>query len=240
MLLYASVLLIATVILSKTEQVYSPFSSTCNAAKLEPEATCPSSRSEWNRRAKQKQCTDVVLSCKKKIALKYHCLINTWKNLTLSVCAVPTYINGFRCPEFNIKGSNIQPHYDTNCSKDIPACPFRYNSQDVYKYRSCYVLNMENSAILNTKPTTKSELETNDGDNFFGVNLRILWCILVLVILPVASAVSFTLYKKHCDHSQVLDATIKNDHKTTTDILSEKSTLFFGKGKHYDRDINVL
>lgn len=50
--------------------------------------------SEWSRRAKQKQCTDVVLSCKKKIALKYHCLINTWKNLTLSVCAVPTYING--------------------------------------------------------------------------------------------------------------------------------------------------
>lgn len=88
---------------------------------------------------------------------------------------------------------------------------------------------MENSAILNTKPTTKSELETNDGDNFFGVNLRILWCILVLVILPVASAVSFTLYKKHCDHSQVLDATIKNDHKTTTDILSEKSTLFSEK-----------
>lgn len=61
------------------------------------------------------------------------------------------------------------------------------------------------------------------------VNLRILWCILVLVILPVASAVSFTLYKKHCDRSQVLDATIKNDHKATTDILSEKSTLFSEK-----------
>lgn len=78
-----------------TQQVYSQsFTSNCNAAKIEPEATCPSSRSEWNRRAKQKQCTEVVLPCKKKNALKYHCLINTWKNLTLSVCAVPTYIIG--------------------------------------------------------------------------------------------------------------------------------------------------
>lgn len=164
-----------------TQQVYSQsFTSNCNAAKIEPEATCPSSRSEWNRRAKQKQCTEVVLPCKKKNALKYHCLINTWKNLTLSVCAVPTYIigiivyvyktfiqkvaqnsnslakfyqygvffkkktretirrfmfyiAGYYCPEFNIKGSSIQPHYDTNCSINIPACPFRYNSQDVYK-----------------------------------------------------------------------------------------------------------
>nr|XP_034316654.1 uncharacterized protein LOC117686085 [Crassostrea gigas] len=108
------------------------------------------------------------------------------------------------------------------------------------KDQSCYDLNMENGAILNTKPTTKSELETNDSDNFFGVNLRILWCFLVFVILPVAFAVSFILYKKHCDHSQVLDATIKNDHKTTTDVLSEKINSFFGRGKYYDRDINVL
>lgn len=43
------------------------------------------------------------------------------------------YIAGYYCPEFNIKGSSIQPHYDTNCSINIPACPFRYNSQDVYK-----------------------------------------------------------------------------------------------------------
>lgn len=52
------------------------------------------------------------------------------------------YVVGFRCPELNIKGSNIQPHYDTNCSIDIPACPFRYNSQDVYKcmfyLNACY------------------------------------------------------------------------------------------------------
>lgn len=230
MLFYASVLLIAMVILSKTKQVYSQsFTSNCNAAKIEPEATCPSSRSEWNRRAKQKQCTEVVLPCKKKNALKYHCLINTWKNLTLSVCAVPTYIIGYYCPEFNIKGSSIQPHYDTNCSINIPACPFRYNSQDVYKYQSCYVLNIENSAILNHKPTTKSEMETSDSDSFFGINSRLLWCILVLVIIPVAFAVSFTLYKKHCDHSQVQETTIKNDYRTTTDVLSEKSTLFSEK-----------
>lgn len=37
---------------------------------------------------------DVVLFCKKKIVLKYYCLINIWKNLIFFVCVVLIYING--------------------------------------------------------------------------------------------------------------------------------------------------
>lgn len=68
--------------------------SSCYAAKIQIEDSCPSTRSGWIHQAKLKQCSNIVLPCQKQLILEYHCLPNTWQNRTISVCTLPKFING--------------------------------------------------------------------------------------------------------------------------------------------------
>lgn len=59
--------------------------------------SCPTSKEEWNRAAYDKNCTELAQrnNCTPvSERLEYHCVINTFKNETLEVCAPARVIFG--------------------------------------------------------------------------------------------------------------------------------------------------
>ncbi|XP_062607134.1 uncharacterized protein LOC134268913 [Saccostrea cucullata] len=97
---------------------------------------CPRTSFEWKNASIYKNCTSEIRSCVRQTDFVYHCVINTYLNATVEVCASSTNILGNTCAEFNMEGARIQGHVDTVCT----SCPFRYPSTDAYKFQSCYNL----------------------------------------------------------------------------------------------------
>ena len=52
---------------------------------------CPMNSSEWNQRAMQKNCSMYPQTCIK--PLQYHCLLNTFGNESIEVCAPNTWLD---------------------------------------------------------------------------------------------------------------------------------------------------
>lgn len=48
---------------------------------------CPDSAEQWKEAAARKNCAAEASQCDEPERLKYHCVINTFVNLTLEVCA---------------------------------------------------------------------------------------------------------------------------------------------------------
>lgn len=91
-------------------------------------------------------CDSIQQECSKSLGLdpqrfifQYHCLINSWMNATVEVCALNRSILGY-CSEFNTNGALIQENYGADCRKYDPPCPQIYNSAEAYKYQPCYDL----------------------------------------------------------------------------------------------------
>lgn len=59
---------------------------------------CPITRKEWNNAAKNKNCEKLSQrrNCSKETELQYHCLINSYLNDTVEVCAPREIILGIR------------------------------------------------------------------------------------------------------------------------------------------------
>ncbi|XP_056018066.1 uncharacterized protein LOC125668733 [Ostrea edulis] len=106
--------------------------------------SCPRSKSAWETASANKKCATVVQSCVSQEKFVYHCLINTYINATIEVCAPFTNILGYYCAEYNIEGARIQGHPHASCT----ACPFRYPSTNAYRYQSCYDLIERNPSTL--------------------------------------------------------------------------------------------
>ncbi|XP_062596714.1 uncharacterized protein LOC134258188 [Saccostrea cucullata] len=109
---------------------------TCVGSKAEPVSRCPRTKYEWKSEALIKNCSSGTL----RPSLVYHCLINTWVNMTLSVCAKPKRIIGYHCPEFNMRGCMIEPNLFTSCRNFSTSCQFRYESTEAYNLQECYAL----------------------------------------------------------------------------------------------------
>ncbi|XP_061169358.1 uncharacterized protein LOC133178649 [Saccostrea echinata] len=113
---------------------------------------CPKTREEWINAEKIKGCDNIKQNCISKEKFKYHCVINSFGNATLDVCAPTWYISGF-CTEFNEEGLLIQDHYAKDCTSfDIP-CPTRYLSTDAYKYQGCYGVDVKTTENHSEKIT---------------------------------------------------------------------------------------
>lgn len=54
---------------------------------------CPRNESEWFESAKKKNCSGITQNCSK-TDFVYHCLINSWENATVEVCALRKNIIG--------------------------------------------------------------------------------------------------------------------------------------------------
>nr|XP_022286638.1 uncharacterized protein LOC111099596 isoform X2 [Crassostrea virginica] len=92
---------------------------------------CPQTQEAWEEEAARKNCGDIPNSCS---SFVYHCVMNTWQNETLEVCAEHRFVVGKNCPEYNFLGTRIQRNEKVNCSK----CPAVYNSTKSYHYLECY------------------------------------------------------------------------------------------------------
>lgn len=203
--------------------------SSCYAAKIQIEDSCPSTRSGWIHQAKLKQCSNTVLPCQKQLILEYHCLPNTWQNRTISVCTLPKFINGHKCAEFNLRGNSIQPLYETNCGQYIPPCPFRYCSLVAYKFQMCYLLKnskmTEGSIEFDRKDDGTKEESSVDS---VWSNFKFPWPFVVLVVfLSVGLGVHCVWRKLFGKQQRSSKNRIFNYHNgiVTTAVVTENSSL---------------
>ena len=59
--------------------------------------SCPMNLLEWNQRAMQKKCSMYPQTCNK--PLQYHCLLNTYGNESIEVCAPDTLLESGKFDE---------------------------------------------------------------------------------------------------------------------------------------------
>lgn len=90
---------------------------------------CPSDEEEARVRSKTKKC-DNYQPCNGKI-LVYHCARDN-DNL-MEACAPIETILGFCCPQYNVGVGRVIANFKEHC----PECPFKYYSNESWKYPSC-------------------------------------------------------------------------------------------------------
>lgn len=107
---------------------------------------CPRDADSWKLAAKQKECESIKQECTKSVGLdnqryvfQYHCLMNSWGNATIEVCALNRTIFGY-CAEYDADGALVQDNYDIDCKQRDPPCPALYNSAEAYQFQYCYDL----------------------------------------------------------------------------------------------------
>ncbi|XP_062583332.1 uncharacterized protein LOC134245085 isoform X2 [Saccostrea cucullata] len=122
----------------------------CTASANQPLMTCPASRGtvkyvekcpkdefEWLDAAMKKSCSSIPQNCSSNDTFLYHCLINSWENATLEVCARRVNIIG-KCAEYNYDGAVVQEHMSSDCKDFKNPCPDVYLSDTAYLYQECY------------------------------------------------------------------------------------------------------
>lgn len=136
------------VLVYKSEARYCP-EAIASAASV---ASCPTSKTEWEIAARKKNCRGIATKqkCASVNKFRYHCVINSYSNETLEVCAPSRIIFG-HCVEFNVHGGVIQDQMSTPCNDMFPKCDSIYNSSDAYKYPDCYRL-VTNGEVSSTTP----------------------------------------------------------------------------------------
>ncbi|XP_078334684.1 uncharacterized protein LOC144625907 isoform X2 [Crassostrea virginica] len=93
--------------------------------------TCPQTLQEWRNAAALKNCGSIQNSCS---SFHYHCVMNTWRNETVEVCAPQRNIVARKCAEYNFGGFRIQRNGNVKCS----SCPMTYASTKSFQYQECY------------------------------------------------------------------------------------------------------
>lgn len=102
---------------------------------------CPDSEEKWKERAAIKNCAANASQCAEPERLVYHCVINSYVNQTIEVCAYAQNIVLGQCTSYFSSGNVIQENWGTDCSKfKENACPIHYRSDEAHKYPGCYNL----------------------------------------------------------------------------------------------------
>ncbi|XP_022289671.2 uncharacterized protein LOC111101463 [Crassostrea virginica] len=112
----------------------------------------PQNAEEWGNAADKKGCKKVNNS------FIYHCIMNTWRNETVELCASAIRIIGHVCPEYNVGGCRIQRSKEP-CS----ACPVSYSSSNSYLYQGCYRDRVSYS-LPSTTYSPSINVETREGN----------------------------------------------------------------------------
>nr|XP_022290109.1 uncharacterized protein LOC111101796 [Crassostrea virginica] len=146
MMIFANFLLAGFLIFYFAEMIASAKSCDGTSSNVRKVNACPLNEEEWIKASDRKKCGNDNHACSSFI---YHCVLNTWRNETLELCAPSINIVGHSCVEYNVGGKRIQ-RSKQNCSK----CPVTYNSSESYKYRICYDL------VKPSKQVHKSESPT--------------------------------------------------------------------------------
>lgn len=63
------------------------YSCPVSLSTVEVVEMCPDTEGKWKEAAAKKNCTAYASRCSERARLVYHCVINTYANQTLEVCA---------------------------------------------------------------------------------------------------------------------------------------------------------
>ncbi|XP_061169423.1 uncharacterized protein LOC133178729 [Saccostrea echinata] len=127
-----------------------PRSCSVSSATVQFVTSCPSTVQEYKKRSEAKGCQYIGQDCISSNKFNYHCVLNSYGNASLEVCAPVLFITGF-CTEYNTEGKVIQDHYSKDCTKYAEPCPSRYLSTEGYKYQQCF-MSHPNSPKLSSDP----------------------------------------------------------------------------------------
>ncbi|XP_062599377.1 uncharacterized protein LOC134260864, partial [Saccostrea cucullata] len=92
---------------------------------------CPQTRDDWMNAALRKNCSGIKQECVTPELFQYHCVINSFINATLEVCAPTWFCIGF-CAEYNMQGERIQDNFNAPCTTFANPCPAKYVSSEAY------------------------------------------------------------------------------------------------------------
>nr|XP_034330984.1 uncharacterized protein LOC109618301 isoform X1 [Crassostrea gigas] len=149
---------------------------------------CPTDAQSWKIAAKKMNCESIEQDCSDSFNIgrhqfQYHCVINAWRNATLEVCALNRTIFGY-CTEYSINGTVIQDNYGADCTKFDPPCPSSYNSEEAYKYQTCYDLVRRNRKMTEyTVPDLKHP--NSAAERLYGTLALPILAILLVILVHV-------------------------------------------------------
>nr|XP_022286720.1 uncharacterized protein LOC111099646 isoform X2 [Crassostrea virginica] len=174
---------------------------------------CPQTRQAWEEAAVRKNCGGIPNSCS---SFVYHCVMNTWRNVTLEVCAPSRKIVGNVCAEFSFLGLIIQRNSIVRCME----CPVVYNSTESYRYPECYqhvrpsdpltepevTTSVKTTTIRNVAPTSSVTKGGSTTENQHSTDeMRIIISSSVaggLLIIIALTLTVFSRYKKRIDKNK--------------------------------------
>lgn len=155
-------ILMINIILHREAKTLVAGSNSCEVSRSTVQVVdgCPVSEDSWREAAEKKRCDDPAKLCSEPERLVYHCVINTYVNQTLEVCAYAQHIVLGKCTSYSISGNVIQENWMTDCSKfKENACPPFYRSNEAYMYQGCYQL------IKKSTTGTNNSVSTRNPDN---------------------------------------------------------------------------
>lgn len=125
---------------------------------------CPDSEEKWKEAAARKNCAAYARQCDEPERLVYHCVINSFINATLEVCAYAQFIVFGHCTDYSISGNLIKQNWETSCEVfETKPCPIFYRSTEAYKYPGCYELTKK------SKKTSTIDSEISLNGNTFSI-----------------------------------------------------------------------
>lgn len=165
---------------------------------------CPDSEDEWRQAAARKNCAAYASNCSEPEKLVYHCVINSFVNQTLEVCAYWRITLFGSCTEYSLSGNIIQRSWYTNCTQFTKnPCPLAYKSNDSYKYPGCYELTKKTTtqpAATSTFSTTNTTHMNNekqaDGGSPKDFIFPVIIAVVLLLIVVVAGVCFILLWRK--------------------------------------------
>lgn len=187
-------------------------------------SNCPTLKEDWETAAFKKNCSSLAgrQNCSTESLFIYHCVINGYRNETLSVCAPRRVIFGF-CTEFNVAGGFIQEHRSRPCNNQFPKCDKRYYSSDSYKYHDCYAL-----VNISTTETTTPDKPGN------GNITKIVVPIVTVTVIVGGIAVLVWLVRRGCIKKKGKQYETKTEQQQELDILITTEGCIKEKGKKYE------
>lgn len=196
---------------------------------------CPDSKDKWKEAAARKKCEDYAIFCSEPERLKYHCVISSFINETLEVCAYTQNIVLGHCTDYSISGNLIKQNRRTNCKAfESKPCPLFYFSTEAYKYPGCYELTKRSkkpssihltvlSSIHDTIHTTTNSSglllagKKQDSDSSTDKVVLVISCILSsIVFIGLFAMIIFICALKYITASK------------TKEYMSEINFLWFG------------
>lgn len=135
-------------------------SDSCSVSSSTVQAVdkCPDTEEKWSEAAVRKNCSAHASQCNEPERLVYHCVINTYANQTLEVCAYYWTIVLGSCTEYTESGNRIQQS-TINCTHFAQTpCPSGYISTHAYKYHDCYKVAKANRRREEEQTTAKNDI----------------------------------------------------------------------------------